>query len=199
VIYEPCIILKPEKVKIAETARVDSYTKIEGGEGVAIGEFVHIASFSHINVGGGRVIFEDHSGCSSHCCVGSGSPDWSYLYISAAEPSEHIHTRHTLTRICSFAILFMGVIVVPGVTIAAGAVVKPGSVVTKDVAPWTIVQGNPAVKVGVRKISAYHDCDNRIIVPKRNALHSSLLQADGQLEEGIGRQGVLSKTGFGLR
>jgi hypothetical protein len=33
-IYEPCIILKPEMVDIHPTARIDSFTKIEGGEGV---------------------------------------------------------------------------------------------------------------------------------------------------------------------
>lgn len=152
-IYEPCLILKPEMVSIAKTARIDSYTKIEGGKGVKIGEFVHIASFSHINVGGGEVIFEDHSGCSSHCSIGSGTPDWSYLYTSAAEPPMFHHTRKYLTRICAYAVLFMGVIVVPGVTIGEAAIIKPGSVVTEDVKPYTIMQGNPAVAVGKRRIT----------------------------------------------
>jgi acetyltransferase-like isoleucine patch superfamily enzyme len=35
-------------------------------------------------------------------------------------------------------------VVLKGVTIGEGAVVGAGSVVTKDVAPWTIVGGNPA-------------------------------------------------------
>lgn len=151
-IHEPCIILKPEMVKIARTARVDALCKLEGGQGLVLGEFVHIASFSHLNVGGGRLVFEDHSGCSSHCCVGSASPDWSYLYVSAAEPSEHHHVRRYVTRVCAYAVLFMGVIVLPGVTVGEGAIVKPGSVVCEDVAPWTIVQGNPAQKVGLRTI-----------------------------------------------
>ena len=37
-----------------------------------------------------------------------------------------------------------GAMVLPGVTIGDGAVVAAGSVVTKDVEPWTIVGGNPA-------------------------------------------------------
>lgn len=40
-----------------------------------------------------------------------------------------------------------GVIVCPGVTIGDGAVVGAGAVVTKDVAPYTVVAGNPARKL----------------------------------------------------
>jgi acetyltransferase-like isoleucine patch superfamily enzyme len=40
-----------------------------------------------------------------------------------------------------------GVIILPNVTIGHGAVVTAGSVVTRSVAPMTVVQGNPAVPV----------------------------------------------------
>ena len=42
--------------------------------------------------------------------------------------------------------------ILPGVTVGEGAVVGCGSVVTKDVEPWTIVAGNPARVVGKRVI-----------------------------------------------
>ena len=44
-------------------------------------------------------------------------------------------------------------IILKGVTIGEGAIVGAGSVVTKDVPPWTIVAGNPA-KI-IREISEY--------------------------------------------
>ncbi len=43
-----------------------------------------------------------------------------------------------------------GVFVGKGLTIGEGAVAGAMSVVTKDVAAWTIVAGNPARKVGLR-------------------------------------------------
>lgn len=46
--------------------------------------------------------------------------------------------------------VFSNVLVMPGVTIGEGAVVLAGSVVTKDVEPWTIVGGNPAKKIHER-------------------------------------------------
>lgn len=43
-------------------------------------------------------------------------------------------------------------IVLPGVTIGDGAVVAAGAVVAKDVAPWTVVGGNPAKFIKKREM-----------------------------------------------
>jgi acetyltransferase-like isoleucine patch superfamily enzyme len=47
-------------------------------------------------------------------------------------------------KICKNAWIGMNCHILKGVTIGEGAIVGAGSVVTKDVAPWTIVAGNPA-------------------------------------------------------
>lgn len=44
-------------------------------------------------------------------------------------------------------------IILPGVTIGEGAVVAAGSVVTKDVEPWTVVGGNPAKVIKKRVLT----------------------------------------------
>jgi acetyltransferase-like isoleucine patch superfamily enzyme len=61
----------------------------------------------------------------------AGRHDWSKV---ATEP----------VRICKGAWLGARVIVTKGVTIGEGAVCGMGAVVTKDVAPYTVVAGNPA-------------------------------------------------------
>ena len=43
-----------------------------------------------------------------------------------------------------------GAIVLPGRSIGTGAVIAAGAIVTKDVAPYTIVAGNPARMVRLR-------------------------------------------------
>jgi acetyltransferase-like isoleucine patch superfamily enzyme len=55
-------------------------------------------------------------------------------------------------RICDRAWIGFNVIILKGVTIGEGAIVGAGSVVTKDVPPYSIVAGNPA-KV-IREIPA---------------------------------------------
>nr|WP_305852729.1 acyltransferase [Mucilaginibacter sp. SMC90] len=47
-------------------------------------------------------------------------------------------------KVGSNAWIGMNCIILKGVSIGEGAIVGAGSVVTKDVAPWTIVGGNPA-------------------------------------------------------
>lgn len=54
-------------------------------------------------------------------------------------------------RICSKAWIGMNALILKGVTIGEGAVVAAGSVVTKDVEPWTVVAGNPAKVVKMIK------------------------------------------------
>ena len=48
------------------------------------------------------------------------------------------------TRIGSGAVIGARAIIMPGVTVGAGAQVAPGAVVTRDVAPGSRVAGNPA-------------------------------------------------------
>lgn len=143
-IYENCTILRPDMISLGDGVRIDAMCKVEGGQGVTIGENVHIASFCHINGGGGTVVIGPHSGCASGVRIVGGMPDISYLHVSAAEPAELCHVIKKTTVIGSYVVVFSNAVICPGVTIGDGAIVGAGSVVTKDVAPWYVVAGNPA-------------------------------------------------------
>ena len=58
--------------------------------------------------------------------------------------SSMISPKEDFIKILPDAWLGAGVIVLPGVTIGEGAVIGAGSVVTKDVPPFSISVGNPA-------------------------------------------------------
>lgn len=149
-IDEQVFFLKPEQVRIHETARIDRWVKVEGGLGCDIGAFVHIASFSHLNAGGGRLIIGPHSGCASGVVIATGQPDLERLYVSAAEPPERVFARRRRVEIGCYVVIFSRAVICPGVTIGDGAIVAAGAVVRENVPAWTIVAGNPAHKVGMR-------------------------------------------------
>jgi len=59
------------------------------------------------------------------------------------------------TRLEDKVFINLGAMIMPGVIVGEGAVVAAGSIVTKDVEPWTIVAGVPAKKIGERPRAEY--------------------------------------------
>lgn len=59
-------------------------------------------------------------------------------------------TKGAAVTIKDNVFIFSNALIMPGVTVGEGAIVLAGSVVTKDVEPWTIVGGNPAKKIRER-------------------------------------------------
>jgi acetyltransferase-like isoleucine patch superfamily enzyme len=146
-LLDPVVFVKPSMIQIGDRARIDSFVKIEGGEGVVVGANVHIASFAHVGIGGGLTILEEGSAVASHACIVSGSnqPDAPSMSPLTAPDQNRIVRKTTILR--RNAAVLTGAIVSPGVTIGEGARVLPGAVVTRDVPAFETWAGIPARKV----------------------------------------------------
>lgn len=70
--------------------------------------------------------------------------------------SDDFHASMAPTIIEDYVFVGPRAIILPGVTLGKGAVVGAGAVVTKDVAPFTIVGGVPAKVIGERKNKEPH-------------------------------------------
>lgn len=150
-IYDPCVILKPENLSIDDTARVDSFCKLECGQGLTIGKGVHIASFSHVGIGGGEVVIGDYAGLAGGCKILSGSNTQDGYAMSAAAPAEMQVVKRSKTVIGPRAFIGVNAVIMYGVSIGEGAVIGAGAVVTKDVPAGEVWAGVPARKIGERK------------------------------------------------
>lgn len=99
---------------------------------------------SNFSMLGGCII--DHS----HCClitIGDNVTFAPRVHVLAHDAStKHAlgYTRIALTRIGNDVFVGASSTIMPGVTVGDVAIVGAGSVVTKDVAPGTVVAGNPA-------------------------------------------------------
>jgi len=83
----------------------------------------------------------------------------SYVMIYNSEhniESDDFSAREEAVEIGDYSFIGPRVIILPGVKIGRGAVVGAGAVVTKNVEPFSIVGGVPAVEIGKRKSKNPH-------------------------------------------
>lgn len=148
IVFAPRVILKPEQVYIHNHARVDSFCKIEGGNGVWLDKWVHCASFCHLNIGGGELVMQEGSSLGSGVRVITGSNVHGYnISCSAIHPTAQFKRGKLVIE--RNAVVFAGATITPGCTsIGVNAVIAAGAVVTKPVPDYEIWAGVPARKIG---------------------------------------------------
>ncbi len=116
-----CNFFNPAGVEIGEDTIVGDHAFLDGRAPLKIGNHVDIAS---------RVM----------------------IYNSQHDVhAEDFHAIEEPVVIEDYVFIGPGVIIQPGVTIKKGAIVAAGAVVVKDVEPFMMVGGVPAVKIGERK------------------------------------------------
>lgn len=145
-VFDPVVVLRPEMVVCDPTARIDSFCKLEGGEGIFIGGLVHIASFCHLNIGGGTTTLEEGSACASGVRLISGSNvPGPGRGCSAVDPDAVI--KRSFVHLKKNSIVFANSVILPGVTVGEGAVVAAGSVVRCDIPDGETWGGIPAKRL----------------------------------------------------
>ena len=143
-------IARCEVVEIEDGTQIDDFTFINGGRGVQIGRFNHIASFVSV-VGGGELVTGDYVGIATGARLITGTHHYGEgKRISPLIPEEEqcvIRGRIVIERD-----VFIGAnaIIHPNVFIGEGAIIGSGGIVLKDVAPWTINVGAPVRVIGTR-------------------------------------------------
>jgi acetyltransferase-like isoleucine patch superfamily enzyme len=118
-------MLDPDKISIGRGSVINRKVLLDGRGGLEIGREVGVAERSVLL-----------TGAHSFDLDGIGDHVWR-------------------TRIEDKVFINIGAMVMPGVIVGEGAVIAAGSIVTKDVEPWTIVAGVPAKKIGERPHADY--------------------------------------------
>lgn len=149
----PTVRIAPD-VKLGRDVKIFAFVNLYGCE---IGDETKIGTFVEIQKGvriGKRVKVSSHT----FICEGVTVEDYVFIghgvmfindrYPRAANPDGSLQTEADWqvvpTIIRRGASLGSNATILCGVTIGEGAIVGAGSVVTRDVAPFTVVAGNPA-------------------------------------------------------
>lgn len=143
-VFDPTVILKPENLTLGKKSRVDAFVKLECGQGMILGDYVHIASFCHLGIGGGILVMEEGASAGSGTKILTGSADVDSVSCSATHPM--VKNSKALTVIRKNATLFAGCIVLPGAEVGEGARVAAGAVVLSGavIPPGELWGGVPA-------------------------------------------------------
>jgi acetyltransferase-like isoleucine patch superfamily enzyme len=123
--------------EIGDESKIGACVEIQ--KGVTVGRRCKTSSHTFICEG---VTIEDH------VFVGHGVTFTNDVYPRATTPSGALQTEQDwkveTTLVKKGASIGSGATILPRITIGEGAIIGAGSVVTRDVAPGTIVMGNPA-------------------------------------------------------
>ena len=121
-------------------AYCDRYADIANAH---IGKFANIAAFSRI----GATDHPLHTAACHHFLYRSSD----YWDDAANDGAFFAQRKSRVAHIGHDTWIGAGAMIKPEVTLGHGAVVAAGAVVTKDVAPYTIVAGTPAKPLGLRQ------------------------------------------------
>lgn len=146
-------------LKVGKQCIIDGTFVFEKDSGhINIGNRVHIGgstfiSINRIDIGNDVTIawdclFYDHNSHSIYWKERKKDTEQEYQDslngLSVIANKNWDVVRSAPIKICDKAWIGVGCKILKGVTIGEGAVIAAGSVVTKDVEPWTMVGGNPA-------------------------------------------------------
>lgn len=117
---------------------------IEGAEFVSLGSDVSFAAYVHL-WGSGGVTIGDRVMIGAHTSISSLTHDYTSheMFKSLVMKPVVINDDVWIGSNC---------VILPGIEVGKGSVIGAGSVVTKNVEPYSIVAGNPARKIKDRQV-----------------------------------------------
>jgi acetyltransferase-like isoleucine patch superfamily enzyme len=146
---EPYKIRSPHRVHIGDgvgigarsfLSVIESYLGVEYEPSLRLGNNINISTDVFIHCAG-SIEIGNGAGLSARVYIGDANSD----YEDPDRPAEELTVDEpSPVRIGDHALVGVGSVILPGVTVGERAYIAAGSVVTRDVPPRSVVFGNPA-------------------------------------------------------
>lgn len=134
---------------MGDFCQIDEDVHLFAGKGITLGRHLHLAFGSSIS-GGGFCDVGDFVGISGGVRIVTGADEIQGGLTNPTVPLEFRQVNRSQVVIGAHALIFTSTVVLPGVRIGEGTVVAAGSLVHRDLPPWSIYAGNPLVCIGRR-------------------------------------------------
>lgn len=151
-VHETSQIVAFENIQLGNNVRIDPFCILTAAGGrIQMGSNIHVSAHCCL-FGGGGIVMEDFSGVSPGCRLFSASDTFTgEAMIGATLPPQFTKVVKAEIRLEMHTQLGAGTTVLPGVTIAEGAVSGAHSLVTEDLGSWAIHAGSPARMIRPRE------------------------------------------------
>ena len=144
----------PDAIEIGDGSHVEGeLTVLAYGGVITIGKNCYIGEGTKI-VSGDSILIDDYAIIGHNCNITDNdahemdhlerAKGMEEMFAYGYRPENKGKIKTAIVTIEQYAWINFNVTILKGVTIGKGAVVAAGSIVTKDVAPFTMVAGNPA-------------------------------------------------------
>ncbi|MBL8666137.1 MAG: acyltransferase [Rhodospirillales bacterium] len=145
------VLFRPGRISLGDHSRIDAFCILSAGPaGISIGRNVHVSAYSAI-LGQDRVTIADFATISVRCTLFSSNDDYSGLTMANATiPADFRGAIDAPVVVETHAIIGAGSFVLPGVVVGESACVGAASLVKASVAPFDVVAGVPARRIGHR-------------------------------------------------
>jgi acetyltransferase-like isoleucine patch superfamily enzyme len=154
------VIRFPFRLTIGRGSRIHRCSLVASGRGISLGESVNLHDGCILNALDGQISIKDHSDLGPNMTIyGFGSVSIG-SYVAIASYSTVVASNHNFNNRDTYISLqgstgkgisieddvWIGAhcVILDGVTVGKGSVVGAGSVVSKSVAPYSVVAGIPA-------------------------------------------------------
>jgi acetyltransferase-like isoleucine patch superfamily enzyme len=144
--FEYTKIVGLENIEFGHDIIIDDFVLIHAEKKTKLGNYVHIGSFSSL-IGGEEISIGDFSCVSLGCRIFTGLADTQYWgFGNVTIPEKYRNIKRSPIRIDRFVIIGANSMILPGVIVGEGAVVKPYSIVTPDLKPWGVYNNNMRIE-----------------------------------------------------
>lgn len=155
--------VKPENIEIGDNVRIDAFSFISATNGVQFGSFIHLAPYVQLVSAGGKITLEDYTALAARTTILTASDDFTEGWMNnPTMPIELRKVKNGPVTLRKFAVVGVGALILPGVTMHEGSAVGAMSVIKKDVEEFACVVGTPPRKIATRSKENLHLMEKKL-------------------------------------
>jgi galactoside O-acetyltransferase len=145
-ISKAATLYKTEQMSFSNNSRVDDFCALSGE--IIIGSNVHITVHCSITASLSPIVIQDFVGIAANCHIFSSMDDFLGVGLNnPTVPMEFRNVSHGPVKISKHAIIGVGSVIFPNVTIGEGCAIGAMSLVNKSIDPWGVYVGVPAIRI----------------------------------------------------